>query len=203
MCPDLSLPQPSNRQGPKQRSLVISACVLFASFRSMSSGLAYCWVHSHTGFESVTSTNSEKAALKASAEMQPSADIFQYPGPLAEQPIAATNSSQYNSSADVGLRTARRNSNKMFQLIVRYVFIVRFKQQYQSKMQQDLVDFSSSKTISNAKLANNDFQLIVDLTLIPNREGLCAVLITSYSPSEGAHTACRFIVELDAAAKDV
>jgi hypothetical protein len=91
----------------------------------------------------------------------------------------------------------------MFQLIVRYVFTVKFKQQYQSKMQRDLVDFSSSKTISNAKLANNDFQLIVDLTLIPNREGLCAVPITSYSPSEGAHTACRFIVELDAAAKDV
>ncbi len=97
MCPDLSLPQPSNWQGPK---------------------------HSHTGFESVTSTNSAKAALKASAEMQPSADIFQCPGPLAEQPIAATNSSQYNSSADVGLRTARRNSNKMFQLIVIYVFTV-------------------------------------------------------------------------------
>ena len=56
MCPDLSLPQPSNWQGPKQRSLVISACVPFASFRSMSSGLAYCWVHSHTEFESVTST---------------------------------------------------------------------------------------------------------------------------------------------------
>ncbi len=137
MCPDLSLPQPSNWQGPKQRSLIISACVPFASFCSMSSGLAYCWVHSHTRFESVTSTNSAKEALKASAEMQPSADMFQYPGPLAEQPIAAINSSQYNSSADVGLRTARRNSNKIFQLIVRYVFTIRFKQQYQSKMQRD------------------------------------------------------------------
>jgi hypothetical protein len=139
-------------------------------------------------FEPITSTtkiSSAKTALKATAEMQPSADICQYPGSLAEQPIVATDSSQYNSSADVGLRTARRNSNKMFQLIVRYVFTVRFKQQYQSKMQQYLVDFSSSKTISNAKLANNDFQLIVVLTLIPNREGLCAVPITSYSPSEG------------------
>jgi hypothetical protein len=53
-------------------------------------------------------------------------------------------------------------------------------------MQQDLVNFSLPKTISNAKLANNDFQLIVDLTLIPNCEGLCAVPITSYSPSEGS-----------------
>jgi hypothetical protein len=99
MCPDLSLPQSSNWQGPKQRSLLISACVPFASFRSMSSGLAYCCFHSHTGFESVTSTNSAKAALKASAEMQPSADTFQYPGPLAEQPIAATNSSQLDAAA--------------------------------------------------------------------------------------------------------
>ncbi len=74
MCPDLSLPQPSNWQGPKQRSLEISACVAFAPFHSMSSGLAYCWVHSHTGFESVTSTNSAKAALKAITEMQVSAD---------------------------------------------------------------------------------------------------------------------------------
>jgi hypothetical protein len=141
-------------------------------------------------FEPVTSTtktSSAKTALKATAEMQPSTDICQYPGPLAEQPIAATNSSQYNSSADVGLCTARRNSNKMFQLIVRYVLTIRFKQQYQSKMQRDLVNFSSSKTISNAKLANNDFQLIVVLTLIPNREGLCAVRITSYSPSEEEH----------------
>ncbi len=45
MCPDLSLPQPSNWQGPKQRSLVIFACVPFTFFHSMSSGLAYCWVH--------------------------------------------------------------------------------------------------------------------------------------------------------------
>jgi hypothetical protein len=145
--------------------------------------------HAYTllAFEPVTSTTKislAKTALKATAEMQSLADICQYPGPLAEQPIAATNSSQYNSSADVGLHTARRNSKKMFQLIVRYVFTVRFKQQYQSKMQQDLGDFSSSKTISNSKLANNDFQLIVVLTLILNCEGLCAVAITSYSPFE-------------------
>jgi hypothetical protein len=74
MCLDLSLPQPSTWQGPKQRSLEISACVPFVPFCSMSSGLAYCWVHSHTGFESVTSTNSAKAALKAIVEMQVSAD---------------------------------------------------------------------------------------------------------------------------------
>jgi hypothetical protein len=38
--------------------------------------------------------------------------------------LKSANSS--NSSADVGLRTASRNSKKMFQLIVRYVFTVRF-----------------------------------------------------------------------------
>jgi len=54
---DSSNTQPFNWQGPKQRSLVISARVPFATFRSnLSSGLVYCWVHSHTGFESVTSS---------------------------------------------------------------------------------------------------------------------------------------------------
>ncbi len=89
-----------------------------------------CHAFTFLAFEPVTSTtkiSSAKTALKATAEMQPSADICQYPGPLAEQPIVATDSSQYNSSADVGLHTARWNSIKMFQLIVRYVFTVRFK----------------------------------------------------------------------------
>jgi hypothetical protein len=54
---DSSNTQPSNWQGPKQRSLVISARVPFATFHSnLTSGLVYCWVHSHTGFESVTSS---------------------------------------------------------------------------------------------------------------------------------------------------
>jgi hypothetical protein len=75
MCPDLSLPQPSNWQGPKQRSLEISAHVPFATFRSnLSSGLN-CWVHSHTGCEPVTSTRglchgkkSEQAGCIASTQ---------------------------------------------------------------------------------------------------------------------------------------
>jgi hypothetical protein len=54
---DSSNTQPSNWQGPKQRSLIISARVPFTTFRSnLSSGLVYCWVYSHTGFESVTSS---------------------------------------------------------------------------------------------------------------------------------------------------
>jgi hypothetical protein len=54
---DSSTTQLSNWQGPKQRSLIISARVPFATFHSnLSSGLVYCWVCSHTGFESVTST---------------------------------------------------------------------------------------------------------------------------------------------------
>jgi hypothetical protein len=52
--------------------------------------------------------------------MQPSADIFQGSGTLAEQPIAATYSSQYNLPADLGLRAASWYSNKMFWLIVKY-----------------------------------------------------------------------------------
>ncbi len=53
---DSSNTQSSNWQRPKQRSLVISARVPFTTFRSnLSSGLD-CRVHSHKGFESVTST---------------------------------------------------------------------------------------------------------------------------------------------------
>jgi hypothetical protein len=50
-------------------------------------------------FEPVTSTKQislPNTALNATAEMQPSADISQDPGPLVEQPIAVTDSSQYN-----------------------------------------------------------------------------------------------------------
>jgi len=49
--------------------------------------------------EPVTSTKQislPNTALNATAEMQLSADISQDPGPLAEQPIAVTDSSQYN-----------------------------------------------------------------------------------------------------------
>jgi hypothetical protein len=52
---DSSNTQPSPWQGPKQKSLVISSHVPFTSFHLKSFGLAYCWVHSHTGFKSVTS----------------------------------------------------------------------------------------------------------------------------------------------------
>ncbi len=64
--------------------------------------------------------------------------------------LRSANSS--NLSADVGLHTASQNSNKMFHLIVRYVFTVRFKQQYQSQLQQDLVNLSLLNTFSIAKL---------------------------------------------------
>jgi hypothetical protein len=81
-------------------------------------GRLSCWVQSHAvkvqasstptvsryafalfAFEPVTSTKQislPNTALNATAEMQPSADISQDPGPLAEQPIAVTDSSQYN-----------------------------------------------------------------------------------------------------------
>ncbi len=66
---DSSNTQPSNWQGPKQQSFIISAWDPFAAFCSnLSSGLN-CWVHSHTGFESVTSAkkvSSSAFALLAS-----------------------------------------------------------------------------------------------------------------------------------------
>ncbi len=56
-CSSWRVPRPSDWQGPKQQSFNVSARVPFPkSFRSyLSSGLN-CWVHSHTGFESVTSS---------------------------------------------------------------------------------------------------------------------------------------------------
>jgi hypothetical protein len=65
----------SDWQGPKQRSFNISARVPFAIFRSNLSSGFDCWVHSHTGCESVTSMRglchgkkSERAGCIASAQ---------------------------------------------------------------------------------------------------------------------------------------
>jgi hypothetical protein len=69
---DSSNTQPSNWQGPNQRSLVISARVPFTTFRSnLSSGLVYCWVHSHTGFESVTSSKKVSCTVFALLSFEP------------------------------------------------------------------------------------------------------------------------------------
>jgi hypothetical protein len=62
---DSSNTQPSNWQGPKQRSLVISAHVPFATFCSNLSSALNCWVHSHTGFESVTLTKKVSCSVFA------------------------------------------------------------------------------------------------------------------------------------------
>jgi hypothetical protein len=58
-----------------------------------------CHAFTLFAFESISSTkqiSSPNTALKATAEMHLSADNSQDPGPLVEQPIAATDSSQYN-----------------------------------------------------------------------------------------------------------
>ncbi len=68
---DSSNTQPSYWQGPKRRSLVISARVPFASFHSKSFRLAYCWVHSHTGFESVTLTKKVSCSAFALLAREP------------------------------------------------------------------------------------------------------------------------------------
>ncbi len=116
MCPDLSLSQPSNWQGPKQRSLVIAASVPFASFCSMSSGLAYCWVHSHTGFESVTSTQKVSCSVLALLTHEPvtfrtkvSCNTF---ASLVCEPITSTNQiNQDKSSATFKLVVASVSNN--------------------------------------------------------------------------------------------
>ncbi len=82
-----------------------------------------CHAFSLLAFKPITSTSQHslaKTGLKATAEMQMSADNFQDLVPLAEQPIAATNNSQYNLSADLGLHAASPNSIKIFWLIVEY-----------------------------------------------------------------------------------
>ncbi len=58
--------------------------------------------------------------------------------------------------ADLGLREASQDPKERFQIIVR------FKQQYQSKMHWDLVGFSLVKTISVAKIDTTSiaFQLM-------------------------------------------
>jgi hypothetical protein len=86
-------------------------------------------------------------------------------------------------------------------------------------MQRDLVNFWSFNTISIANLeTSNNFQqrvmpscihqLIIKLTPNTDSEGVLAQenilnLTGAILTSEGAHTACRLIVKLDAAAKSV
>ncbi len=108
-----------------------SARVLCSSFNgsSLSSRMA-CWVCTLTVKVPVTLSKELPGSLGLC-----SARTINLPAVLG---LRSANSS--NLSADVGLHTTSQNSNKMFQLIVRYVFTVRFKQQYQSQLQQDLVD---------------------------------------------------------------
>ena len=69
---DSSNIQPSNWQGPNQRSLVISARVPLTTFGSnLSSGLVYCWVCSHTRFESVTSSKKVLCTVFALLSCEP------------------------------------------------------------------------------------------------------------------------------------
>ncbi len=196
------------------RSYTVSACKPFSTICSFQYGLSSSIDHSLAvivqasstlkvsryafallAFEPVTSAKQislPKTALNATAEMQLSADISQNLGTeLIFQliDVSISNKDEMCSASQLVANEHKGLFND--ETVSTFRLIVRFKQQYQSQMQRDLVDFSSSKAISNAKLAKNDFQLIVDLTLIPNREGLCAVQITSYSPSEGE---CNFSV---------
>jgi hypothetical protein len=75
MCPDLSLPQPSNWQGSKQRSSKHACLVLFSSFCAIGAGLK-CGVHPHQVLATSSSTRglchgkkSEQAECIAFAQM--------------------------------------------------------------------------------------------------------------------------------------
>jgi hypothetical protein len=74
MCPDLSLPQPSNWQGPKQRSSKHACLVLFSFFCAIGVGLK-CGVHPHQVLATSSSTRglchgkkSERAGCIASTQ---------------------------------------------------------------------------------------------------------------------------------------
>jgi hypothetical protein len=108
-----------------------------------------CWVYTLTVKVPVTLSKELPAGLGLR-----SARTINLPAGLG---LRSANSSKL--SADVGLHTASQNSNKIFQLIVRYVFTIRFKQKYQRKPQQDLAVFWSSNAISNVNLqTTNNFQ---------------------------------------------
>jgi hypothetical protein len=123
-----------------------SACIPFSTFHSVGIGLSSMVqslavkvqvsstpnVSRHAfaslAFEPVTSTKQislPNTALNATAEMELSADLSQDPGTLAEQPIAAPNSSQNNLPVDLGLRTTSQNPNKTSQLIIKHFITVR------------------------------------------------------------------------------
>jgi len=112
---DMTKPQNAHLRSASQRSFS-SVHIPFSTICPFG-GLS-CWVQSHAvkvqasstptvsrhaftlfAFEPVTSTKQislTNTALNTTAEMQQSADISQDPRPLAEQPIAVTDSSQYN-----------------------------------------------------------------------------------------------------------
>jgi hypothetical protein len=158
-----------------------SACIPFSTIRSnLSSGLTR-WVQSlvvkvqvsstpkvsrHVftllPFEPVTSTTQislAKTALKATAEMQPSADSNNI-----------NNASSFNNKPSSTFQLvvafvdwiSKAVSNKPFKTLrlkrikskmqPTFKLIFGFKQQYQSQLQQDLVNFSLSNAFSIAKL---------------------------------------------------
>ena len=108
---------PSDWHGSKQQSFILSARVPFVTFRSNLSSGFDCWVHSHTGCEPVTSTrglcHGKKSERESLAEQPIAATDSSQCGlchgkkseleSLAEQPIAATDSSQYNLPAGLGV----------------------------------------------------------------------------------------------------
>jgi hypothetical protein len=178
-------------------------------------------------FEPVTSTtkiSSAKTALKATVEMQPSANSIN---------VNKTSSFDNKPSSTFQLVVASINwiskavSNKSFKTLrlerikskmqPTFKLIFGFKQQYQSQLQQDLVDLSLSNTFSIAKLnsisikAKANSGKLIDTPM--SHQSIMVHLNNGSSQfvfkyifllgSEGAHTACRFIVELDAAAKGV
>jgi hypothetical protein len=170
---DSSNTQPSNLQGPKQKSLVISARVPFATFCSnLSSGLVYCWVCSHTGFESVTSTKKVSCSTFAL---------------VASEPVTFTTKVSCNTFALlVCVSVASTNKIKAdsdFSNFKRQIFINNKANsnvsQFLSSILQPNEMCSTSHLAANEhkglfdskSLSNNDFRLVVNSKLILHSEG--------------------------------
>jgi hypothetical protein len=162
-----------------------SACIPFSTICSnLSSGLT-SWVQSlvvkvqvfsipsvsHHAFtllvfEPVTSTkqiSSPNTALNPTTEMQPSTHISQNLGTqLIFQLIDASisNKDEMRSASQLTTNEHKGLFNNKTAPTLR--LIDRFKQQYHSKMQRDLINFSLSKTISIAKIDTTSiaFQLM-------------------------------------------
>jgi hypothetical protein len=168
-------------------------------------------------FEPVTSTNqisSAKTASKASVEMQLSADSNKNASYFNDKPsstfqlVVASVDWTSKAISNLGYNKSHETSC-VFQLVARakrhkklnefaFRLIVEFMQQYQSQLQQDLVDLSLSNALSNAKLdcirikskMPFTFQLIVGSKQLHQNKSCCASLLAARAKCLSHESGC-------------